>query len=481
VRDIRSRKEYTKSFLLAGIFALFAIFFAVYSYAAEISEVKVTEVTDTSAIVEWKTDVNTDGTINYGLDTNFGVVRDPTFDLKNHALKITNLDPSTVYHFRVVSADPEGNKTTTGGFVFTTKGASNLTDKIIKDLSKIKDPKELEKIKDKVFDVAQDIIKPPTILGATKVVAEIDSAVITWTTDRESGSMVYLAPEGEYSAGSANPYSMTQGDPNDAVTKHEVAVKGLTPNTKYHFKVISEDSLGLAAETNDDTFNTKSLVPTVTGVTVTRIQENAATVNWSTSGVKAKGVVEYTNLRNNAKKTVGTPIFATKQSIRLADLEFGTKYSAVISATNETGESASSKPFTFVTVRDVVPPVISKVKNESTLFPGEDTKIQTIVIWQTDEPTYCQVFYMQGLVRDANNKGESLPKEQNPLADHTQVIVGFASATVYKFWIECEDESKNTATSEDFVLITPIKEKNIIDVILENFQGTFGWVNNIGK
>ena len=74
---------------------------------------------------------------------------------------------------------------------------------------------------------------------------------------------------------------------------------------------------------------------------------------------------------------------------------------------------------------------LSKVKNESTLFPGEDTKIQTIVIWQTDEPTYCQVFYMQGLVRDANNKGEALPKEQNPLADHTQVIVGFASATVY--------------------------------------------------
>ena len=28
---------------------------------------------------------------------------------------------------------------------------------------------------------------------------------------------------------------------------------------------------------------------------------------------------------------------------------------------------------------------------------------------------------------------------------------------------------------------SPIKEKSIIDVILQNFQGTFGWVNKIGK
>jgi hypothetical protein len=47
--------------------------------------------------------------------------------------------------------------------------------------------------------------------------------------------------------------------------------------------------------------------------------------------------------------------------------------------------------------------------------------------------------------------------------------------------MDCADEAGNTSKSDDFVLITPIKEKNIIDIILENFQGTFGWVNKIGK
>ena len=83
--------------------------------------------------------------------------------------------------------------------------------------------------------------------------------------------------------------------------------------------------------------------------------------------------------------------------------------------------------------------------------------------------------------RISRRLAESTLKETNPLTSHTQVIVGFSPATVYKFWMDCADEGGNTSKSDDFVLITPIKEKNIIDIILENFQGTFGWVNKIGK
>jgi hypothetical protein len=63
---------------------------------------------------------------------------------------------------------------------------------------------------------------------------------------------------------------------------------------------------------------------------------------------------------------------------------------------------------------------------------------------------------------------------------HVEVIVDFASATVYQFWLNCADEAGNEVQSENFVLFTPIQEKNIIDLILENFESTFGWVKNIG-
>jgi superfamily II DNA/RNA helicase len=63
--------------------------------------------------------------------------------------------------------------------------------------------------------------------------------------------------------------------------------------------------------------------------------------------------------------------------------------------------------------------------------------------------------------------------------NHVEVITDFAPATVYQFWLNCLDDAGNAIQSENFVLFTPIQEKNIIDLILENFESTFGWVKNI--
>lgn len=482
----------THSFFVAALSALaVSSFFAFRVYAAEISGVRISDITEGSATIEWNTDVETDATVYFGLDPRVGTVRYPAFDKKEHSLTIDELDPSTTYHFRVQSTDVRGNKSTTAGFVFTTESLEDspvknvkdpeqraVAERIINDLDKITDPTAIIEIGKKVEKVAGEILKPPTIMGLPRVDVDTTSAVITWTTDRESNSMVYLASEADFGQ---SDYPIAQGDPNEQVKVHRVNVIGLDPATTYHFKVVSEDTLGLKGETEDDTFKTKSILPRVTNVQVTRVQEKSALVSWQTSGVLARGIVEYTNMRTRATKVAGSSVFALQQSVQLSDLEFGTRYSAVIRAVNEAGEESSSAPFQFVTIRDVIAPAISKVKNESTLFPGEEVKIQTIIGWETDEPAICQVFYSQGLVREEGSEGESMPIETNPVTLHTQVIVGFASATVYQFWMKCSDESGNESRSEDFVLITPIKEKSIIDVILENFQGTFGWVNNIGK
>lgn len=448
-------------------------------YAAEVSNVVISNITEGEATVKWDTDVNTDATINYGLDAAVGLVRDPTFDKKSHSLTIENLDPSTTYYFRVVSTDVSGNKNATAGFSFKTKGPQSA--KAIKEIKKITDPEALKEVVEAVKEVASDLLRAPSIIGLPKVTVDENRVSIAWSTDRESGSQVELVPESEYNASAVDPYTIIQGDSKEMVKNHVVEVIGLDPSTTYHFRVSSEDAVGLRGYSEDDTFRTKSLLPEISNVKVSRIQETAATVTWSTGNVKAKGIVSYTNLRTKATKSAGNPVFATSQSVPLTGLEFGTRYSAVVTATNEAGDNVESKPFTFVTVRDVIAPAIAKVNNESTLYPGEDTKVQTIISWVTDEPAYCQVFYVQGLIKAEGGEGDALQKETNPVTAHTQVIVGFAPANVYKFWMRCHDEARNESQSDDFVLITPIKEKNIIDIILENFQGTFGWVNKIGK
>jgi len=152
---------------------------------------------------------------------------------------------------------------------------------------------------------------------------------------------------------------------------------------------------------------------------------------------------------------------------------------AYVIAENSGGDRVKSQPIQFITVRDIAAPIITNVTNESTIFPGGESRIQTIIEWNTDEPASCLMTYQEGVaggVDPITIKKDTI--EYN--TKHVQVIIDFAPATVYQFWLDCSDEAKNSARSENFVLFTPIQEKNIIDLILENFQSTFGWVKNIG-
>lgn len=471
------RKKGRTYALVGAVISLLVLVVPVY--AAEISNVTITNTTASSTTISWTTDVETDATVNYGLDASYGIVRDPSVSSKTHTLTIPNLDPATSYHFQVESTDGQGNKSATAGFVFTSAGTQSQ--KINAEISKVKDQKTLELIAEQVKATAGVVLKPPAIVGAPKVVPDTNGATISWSTDRESSSMVALVPTAQYVAGGADPYTINQGDPKESTTKHVVHVIGLNPSTEYHFQASSQDATGLNGQTEDDTFTTKSILPQISGAKITRVQETSATISWSTGNVLAQGLVDYTDLHTKKKKSFGDPVYTTNHTVQLTGLTFGTHYTVVIRATNQGGDEVDSKPLSFVTVRDVVPPVISKVNNESTLFPSDDVKIQTIITWVTDEPANCQLFYTQGLVHDAANEGSSMPMEANPLTLHTQVVIGFAPASVYKFWMQCHDVAGNQAQSDDYVLITPTKEQNIVDLILANFQGTFGWVNKIGK
>ena len=165
--------------------------------------------------------------------------------------------------------------------------------------------------------------------------------------------------------------------------------------------------------------------------------------------------------------------------MRISDLRLGTRYVAFVTAENAGGDRVKSQPITFVTVRDTAAPIISNVTNESTLFPGGESRIQTIVEWVSDEPAYCTMSYTErvaGGVEPILVADEEISFSEK----HVKVIIDFVPATVYQFWLNCADEAGNAMQSENFVLFTPIQEKNIIDVILENFESTFGWVQNIG-
>lgn len=460
----------------------------------DITNVQVKDVTEDTITVTWETDEDADSAVNYGLQPDLGVMRVPVPDRTVHSITLTNLEAGRIYYFRVISADEDGNQGISADYKVQTTGSSDsgsgsadsdspttsspqtpTTQEIIEEIKEITDPQQLKEILNEVVKAIQGITEDLTIIGPPTVIPETLTATVKWTTDREATSEVRFSPEGSFDG---TNYAFSQTSTGGETTDHEIKLIGLEPFTVYNFKVISKDTYGIEGESRNFTFRTKASLPEIRNLRVLKVEENAATLAWETT-VPAKALIEYQDLTTGSQNSVGRPTLATTHQMRLADLTLGTRYVAFVISENSGGDRVRSQPIQFITVRDTAAPIISNVTNESTLFPGGESRIQTIVEWVTDEAASCTMTYREGVAGGS----EPTIREREVIEysnKHVEVIVDFAPATVYQFWLNCLDEAGNAVQSENFVLFTPIQEKNIIDLILENFQSTFGWVKNIG-
>ncbi len=487
-------------FFLATVFSLSSD--SVYAQSSdtsspEITNVKVENVTETSLNIKWETDENADSAVNYGLQPDLGVLRVPVPDKKSHSITIDNLESGRVYYFRVISADENGNQGISADYKVQMSGTpkngegegqgqsssessspqteTQTTQEIVDQINQITNPQQLKEILNEVVKAVKGITEDLTIVGPPTVIPQTTTALVKWTTDRESSSEVKFSPKSSFDG---TNYAYSQSGTGADTTDHEIKIIGLEPYTDYSFKVLSKDGFGITGESRNFTFQTKASLPEIRNLRVLKVEENAATLAWDTT-VPSKALIEFQDQTTGAQNSVGRPTLATSHQMRLADLTLGTRYVAFVISENSGGDRVRSQPVQFITVRDIAAPIIANVTNESTLFPGGESRIQTIIEWVTDEPAFCLMTYREGVAEGTEpTVREKERVEYN--TRHVEVVVDFAPATVYQFWLNCEDEARNKIQSENFVLFTPIQEKNIIDLILENFQSTFGWVKNIG-
>lgn len=494
-------------FVIAYYVQVMPIVRAADTVPPDITNVQITNVAEDTVTVTWVTDEDADSTVNYGLQEDYGIVRIPEASRTEHSVTLDNLEPGRTYYFRVVSSDEDGNQGISANYKVLTEGnpesgsdagkgsetqtetsqtvqsqsqsqtesQSQTTQEIVEQIQQIQSPETLQEILNETVKAIQGITEDLTIVGPPTVVAETTSAIVKWTTDRPASSEVRFSSSDTYIA---DQYEFSQASTDPNTTDHEVRIIGLEPYTEYHFQVRSKDSYDITGTSRDYTFRTKASLPDIKNLRILKVEENSATLAWDTT-VPAKALIEYQDLTTGAQNSIGRPTLASTHQMRISDLTLGTRYVAFVIAENAGGDRVKSNPITFVTVKDTAPPIISNVTNDSTIFPGGESRIQTIIEWLTDEPAHCTLSYREGIsggidptVIDSKDSGFS--------AQHVEVIVEFAPATVYQFWLECADEAGNSVKSENYVLFTPIQEKNIIDIIIENFESTFGWVKNVG-
>jgi len=85
-----------------------------------ISGVSAGTITDTSAIITWTTDEAADSEVQYGTTTSYGSSESNSSYVTSHSITLSGLSPSTLYHYKVISADSSSNSSESGDYTFTT-------------------------------------------------------------------------------------------------------------------------------------------------------------------------------------------------------------------------------------------------------------------------------------------------------------------------------------------------------------------------
>ncbi len=85
-----------------------------------IVNVNVSEITETTARINWTTSENANSTVKYGKTKSLGSIKERALYVKEHSLGIGSLQPKTLYYFNVSSCDLAENCNETGIFNFTT-------------------------------------------------------------------------------------------------------------------------------------------------------------------------------------------------------------------------------------------------------------------------------------------------------------------------------------------------------------------------
>ena len=395
------------------------------------TDVKATEVTETTAKITWSEATDNVGVVGYNVYLNETKVNDALVTGTEYAL--TGLTEATEYTVRVTAVD----------------AADNESERSIVDTFTT------------LTTVDTEAPGVPTNVSATDVTQT--GAKVTWSASADNVGVVGY-----------NVY-VGEGKVNDTpVTATEYALTGLTANTEYTVSVSAVDAAGNeSAKSKAATFTTLEAeeekdteVPGVpTNVSAADVTQTGAKVTWSeaTDNVGVAGYNVYVNEAKVNEELVAGTEFA------LTGLTEATEYTVRVSAVDAAGnESARSEVATFTTLESEKP-APEKPSAPTNVKVSEITHTTAIVTW---EPAAERAMAPGYNVYLDDKKQNELPIEGTEYK-----LTGLKVGTRYNVAVTVVDvdgiESDRTEEVEDTFITKADKDKlqetaKDVDKVLEN-------------
>jgi len=341
----------------------------------------------------------------------------------DHSITITGLSPSRTYYYRIQSFDNDRSY--------------NLTD-AYSDISTFRTTAAAQIANVKVSDITAD------------------SAVLTWSTTVPTHARIQY--------GATSNYGLALDDEvGSYTTSHTMRLTSLGSGTLYHFRINSTTTFGSSLTSDDYTFTTIAR-PIISNIKFQPIDNEAnagVTVSWTTN-VPTSSTVRYQALGKNLESSLSE--LTTQHRIDLRDLASNTEYLFSFEGRDQYGNQATSSVQRWTSQVDTRPPELSELSyNVTTTETGKGKQAQLIVTWKTDEPATSQLAY--GGIKDTVLT-KTTPLDTEPTTNHVVVLSGLNLADIYKIQVLSRDLDGNTAKGSVTTVVTPDKQLNVFDTIL---------------
>jgi hypothetical protein len=372
-----------------------------------ISNVVVSNITNTSATITWTTDQPSSSLVNFGTTTGYGsaTTLDPTL-VTSHTVSLTGLTLGTTYDFDVVSTNASAMSANSANATFLTTSV---------------------------------VSTPPVITNVTTTNLTSTSVTVNWTTDQPASSLVNYGTTTAY--GSSSPVLTT------LVTAHSVTLTGLAAGTAYDFDVVSANAASQSTTSPNATFTTPAttaIPPNVGYVVAWGINNSGAVVTWSTD------VLANTQLAYGTTTALGqlSPLqttMAASHGVTLSGLVSGTTYYFVAQSTGANGATGYSTVMSFTTTGTAPagPPVISNVVVSSI------TNTSAMITWTTDQASSSQVNFGK-----TTGYGSSSTLDPTLVTSHSVTLTGLTLGTTYDFDVVSANSGAMSATSGNSTFLT---------------------------
>jgi len=389
-----------------------------------ILNLKVTEITETSAKISWDTaGEGTTAKVKYGKTKDYGLELSESSLVSFHEFLLKDLTPGTTYHFQAISTDAAGNQTKSDDQTFTTLGVAPVEE--VEEVEEVPTEEVEEKIPEEVEEVPTEEV--PEVVEEVPVEIPQKIKAMEEEIEKKVGTTELIKR-----ASRAFVASVIEALPHNPFIKQIEEEKFIASVSEIAPKVVS--------------------APQISGVMV-EVGADYAKIFWTTDK-KSNSLVAYASSveYDPAKEEPYIGVFGNKDEattthrVLLVNLKPATLYHYQVRSSAQIGPEARSSDYTFTTL-SLLPEISGVVFKEI----GEKTITLT---WETTLPTKTRIE-----ITDTKTGQVLIQEDPSFLRAHQLTIQGLKPATSYSLQIFAEDEEGNTSFSSILPFSTIISKK----------------------